>query len=143
MILYGQPIIGLGVPSAVAFTASPGVDDGDIVIDIDTLPVSWGDLTVPGDDAGIAGTLEWWNDYDGWITLTATPATGLYTVNVIPSLWGDTIDIRVRGISDSDQVGVSATDSVIVPGTDTAFELYTDDLGVPYTTDFGQPYYRI
>jgi hypothetical protein len=133
----------LNVPSAVAFTAAPGVDDGDVVIDIDTLPVSWGDLTVRDDGLGVAGILQWWNDYDGWITLVSTPATGLYTVNVVPSLWGDTIDIRVRGVSDGGLIGVSATDSVIVPGTDTAFELYTDDLGVPYTTDFGQPYYRI
>lgn len=104
----------LAVPSAPAFTVASGDEDGEIILTVTALP-SWGDLTVPGDGDGVAGILEWWNEVDGWQTLSDPAATGAHTFTLSPLLWGTTTTVRVRGVSAAGVDGIAAGATGQVP----------------------------
>lgn len=144
-VLYRREtaLSGLTPPNQPEFGVTPGAGSGDISIEVTDLPDTWGDLVALNDGLGVAGILQWWNSYDGWTTLVDPAATGTFNMNVVPSLWGTTATIKVRGVSDGGNPGVEATATVAVPGVAQEFEIYTNDDGDPYTTDLGQAYYKI
>lgn len=105
----------LAPPTAPTAAAAPGVGDGKVSLTVSALPVSWGDLATPGDAAGTAGILQWWNEVDGWQTLSTPAATGTTVVDVSPLLHGLLTTIRVRGRSAGGRDGIARSLDVIVP----------------------------
>lgn len=99
---------GFARPSAPAFTVATGAGAGEYVLTVTNLPISWGDLSAPGDGLGEAGILEWWNAVDGWQVLADPAAAGGTTVTLDQVLWG-AAEIMVRGVSAAGRAGTPAT----------------------------------
>ena len=123
----------LARPSAPGFTVDPDEANGAIILTVTAEPASWGDLAVPGDGLGEEGPLQWWNPRDGWQELVDPSATGVFPFTLHVSLWGRTVQIKVRGVSAAGRVGATVVEEVEVPGPLMVEEIVTSG-GIPVTS---------
>jgi hypothetical protein len=108
----------LAPPSAIVFTMTTDIGDGEVIFNVSALPATWGDLVTPGDGDGVLGILERWDEVEGWQLLVDPAATGSYPATLSALLYGQRTIVRVRGVSDAGNAGTAASREVLVPPQD-------------------------